>query len=475
MGQLIPVGMVPVLPGDIMGHKTDVLLRVSPLAAPVMHQVDVRVHHFKVAYRTLWDGWENFITGGEDGMNTDTLPTQTATSAPKSLFDYLGVPPVEGGPELQNLPIRAFNSIYNEFYSDQDLVPEREIFDTTIPQVAWPKDYYTTARPFSAKGPSVSIPVGDLAPVKGIGMFDTGDFPNADNSVKETGASGSRTYAQSANTLTVAPDNMTFEEDPDNPGFPGIFADLSAATGADPLDVRRAWGIQRFMENAARFGSRYPEKMRQLGSLYKGLMDRPEFLAGGSKSINFSEVLQTGPELAGEQNRDFGVGDLYGHGIAAMRSNKYARRVDEHGLVMTMLSVVPKSIYQDGVHREWIRKDREDFHDPYLEFIGQQEIQLNELFLDAANTEDTVFGFSDKYQEYRGHPSMISAEFRDTLDYWHLARKFDEAPVLNQSFTDCVPSKRIHNEQTQDSLWIMVHHKIACHRNISKSATPRLI
>ncbi len=424
-----------------------------------MHKVDVRVHHFKVAYRTIWEGWEEFITGGEDGMNTDTIPTIQSTDTPKTILDYLGIPLVTGA-ALNDLPVRAFNSIYNEFYRDQDLVPKRADNDITVPQVAWGKDYYTAARPFSAKGPSVSIPVGDTAPIF------TNAIENATLTVKDS-LENNHVMGSAASNLTLGIEGGAEDSE--------LLADLSAATGADPLDVRRAWGIQRFMENAARFGSRYPEKMRQLGSLYKGLMDRPEFLAGGNQAINFSEVLQTGPELAGEQNRDFGVGDLYGHGITAMRSNKYARRVDEHGLIMTMLSVRPQSIYQDGVHREWLRRDREDFHDPYLEFIGQQEIQLNELFLAAANDENDVFGFSDKYEEYRGHPSQVSSEFRDILDYWHLARKFDEAPVLNQSFTDCVPSKRIHNEQTQDSLWIMVHHKIAAHRNVTKTATPRLI
>ncbi len=470
MGQLIPVSMVPVLPGDIIGHSTDVLVRVAPMAAPVMHQVDVRVHHFKVAYRTIWDGWENFITGGEDGMNTDTIPTFATATLGKRVTDYLGVPPVAGDVQISELPLRCFNAIYNEFYRDQDLVPERVELDNIIPRVAWPKDYYTTARPFSAKGPSVSIPVGDTAPIAFTDPAAPG-FQDFVNSVDGQPVDpGGDIVANSSGQLTVG-GTIAGAVDPTI-----YVADLSASTGADPLDVRRAWGIQRFMENAARFGSRYPEKMRQLGSLYKGLMDRPEFLAGGSKSINFSEVLQTSPDVTGpEERHEFGVGDLYGHGISALRANKYARRIDEHGLIMTMLSVVPKAIYQDGVHREWIRKDREDFHDPYLEFIGQQEIQLNELFLAAANTENDVFGFSDKYQEYRGHPSTVSSEFRDILDYWHLARKFDEAPVLNQSFTDCEPSKRIFNEQTTDSLWIMVHNKIACHRNISRSATPRLI
>lgn len=467
MGDLIPISMVPVLPGDIIGQKTDILLRVSPLAAPVMHQVDVRVHHFKVAYRTIWDGWEDFITGGEDGMNLDTIPTTPTFAAPNDLLDYLGVPPVAGA-QVSQLPIIAFNRIYNEFYRDQDLVSDRADLDLTIPKCAWGKDYYTTARPFSAKGPSVSIPVGDSAPV-----VSSGDgFPifAGDGALAPTGLiAKAGDDAVSIQTTDASENSLMWDS-------PKLEADLSLAEGADPLDVRRAWGIQRFMENAARFGSRYPEKMRQLGSLYKGLMDRPEFLAGGNKAINFSEVIQTSPDVTGpEERHEFGVGDLYGHGISAMRSNKYARRIDEHGLVMTLLSVRPKAIYQDGVHKEWLRKDREDFHDPYLEFIGQQEIQLNELFLDAANTENDVFGFSDKYEEYRGHPSLVCAEFREILDYWHLARKFDTAPVLNQSFTDCDPSKRIFNEQTQHSLWIMAHHSIACHRNISRSATPRLI
>jgi len=475
MGQLIPIGWFPVLPGDTVGQKTDVLLRVSPLAAPVMHQVDVRVHHFKIAYRTIWDGWEDFITGGEDGMNLAQVPTIPSLDTPNSLLDYLGVPLVAGA-EVSILPVMAFNQIYNEFYRDQDLVTARDQADTTIPQVAWGKDYYTTARPWSQKGPSVSIPIGGgQLPVSGIGMNSGGAFGAGTDVIESDGSTVTYDTSQD-NSNTSAANAMHFQENPDENGQPNIFVDLDNIDGADPLDVRRAWGIQRFMENAARFGSRYPEKMRQLGSLYKGLMDRPEFLAGGNKSINFSEVLQTSPDVTGpEERHEFGVGDLYGHGIAAMRSNKYARRIDEHGLIMTLLSVRPKSIYQDGVHREWIRKDREDFHDPYLEFIGQQEIQLNELFLAAANSENDVFGYSDKYQEYRGHPSTVHAEFRDTLDYWHMARKFDEAPVLNQSFTDCIPTKRVHNEQTQHSCWIMAHHSIACHRNISKSATPRLI
>lgn len=469
MGELIPIGMLPVLPGDVIGHKTDILLRVSPLAAPVMHQVDVRVHHFNVAYRTLWDDndgtdWEEFITGGEDGMNTDTVPTMSSTGVAKDLLDHFGIPPI-AGLTLNSLPVKAFNFCFNEFYRDQDLVAKRTDEQTDIPKIAWEKDYFSTARPWAAKGPAVSIPLGDTAPV----IYKTGegtqsivrkasdDTAFGNQTIGTTTAGGSFRYATTETNI--------------DPGT-SLEADLKNAVGADPLDVRRAWGIQRFMENAARFGSRYPEKMRQLGSLYKGLMDRPEFLAGGHKAINFSEVLQTANDVG---DRTFGVGDMYGHGISAMRSNKYARRIDEHGVIISLLSVRPKTLYQDGMHREWLRVDREDFHDPYLEFIGQQEVWLNELWAAAGQSNIDVWGYSDKYQEYRQQPSQVTSEFRDILDYWHLGRQFTVKPTLNETFIECDPSKRIFQEQTLDSLWVMVNHKIAAHRNVSKSATPRLI
>ena len=462
MGQCIPIGVTPVLPGDTLGHQTNTLLRVSPLAAPVMHQVDVRTHHFYVANRTIWEetdstpGWESFITGGEDGMNTDQVPTLNSTAG-RDLLDHMGVPRVAGIP-INALPVRAFNFIWNEFYRDQDLQAKRVEHDTSIPNVAWEKDYLTTCRPWSQKGPQVSIPVAGTADV--VTDLGTGGVPG----VRST-SDGVPHYLK----CDIDPHVTISATGPPSPDR--LYVDLANATGADPLDIREAWGLQRFMENAARFGSRYPEKMRQLGSHYKGLMDRPVFLGGGSKAINFSEVLQTANDT---NDRAFGVGDMYGHGIAATRSNKYAKRIDEHGYIITILSCRPKALYQDGIHREWIKQDREDFHDPFLDFVGQQEVYNNEVYFNATDG-DQVFGYSDRYDEYRQGQNLVTAEFRNILDYWHLARQFGATPTPNDTFVECVPSKRIFNEQASDSLWIMSHHKIAAHRNIPKRATARLI
>lgn len=458
-GQIIPIGCLPVLPGDTIGHSTNLLIRVTPMAAPVMHQVDARIHHFYVPNRILWDGWEDFITGGEDGMNTDTIPQVDTIGdvAGGTVWDFLGVPPQDTH-SVSALPLACYNRIFNEWYRDQDLVSKRADTDDSIANCAWEKDYLTTSRPWAQKGPQVSIPIGDKAIVtSGTGISNFADVFDEVN----------QTYnRQDASATNVTVGAATGSE------ANALFADLSNAVGASPIDLRTAWGLQRFMENAARFGSRYPEKMQQLGSHYKGVMDRPVYLGGGSSPINFSEVLQTAPEATG---RDFGVGDMYGHGISAMRSNKYAYSCGEHGYIMSMLSVRPKAVYQDGIPREFLKLDREDFHDPYLEFVGQQEVWDNEVFAQSGSTNNDVFGYSDKYQEYRGQNSFVSNEYRNTLDYWHMARQFAQKQLIDDAFVECVPTKRIYNEQTANPLWIMAHHRIAAHRNVAKSATPRLL
>jgi hypothetical protein len=209
-------------------------------------------------------------------------------------------------------------------------------------------------------------------------------------------------------------------------------------------------------------------------------MERPMVVGGGRSTMNFSEVLQTANDSS---DRAYGVGDMYGHGIDAQRTNKYAFRVDEHGYIMSLMYVRPKPMYQNGIHREWLRTDREDFHDPFLEDIGMQEVWDNEVYAQSTNTNADVFGYCPRYDEYRSHPSVICGDFRTTLDHWHLARKFSSAPTLNSAFKEMDGTtggasnelKRIFNEQANDSLWIAAHNQVVAHRNISRRASTRLV
>lgn len=493
MGQLIPIGLQEALPGDTFQHHSNVLVRVSPLVAPVMHPVTARVHHFFVPNRLMWDGWEDFITGGPDGDNADDIPTLVPETGEGGLADYLGIPPGTEGKSYSALPFRAYNMIFNEYYRDQDLTEERDIDATTLAQIAWEKDYFTSARPWTQKGPMVTVPVGQTAPVfgqapiRGLGT-DTHNYTHSNVEVRETGG-GQRDYATAKGITRDNPDGYVYVEQDGTTGFPDIhanmssgnstaYADLAMAEGANINDIRRAFAIQRYQEARARYGSRYTEYLRYLGVNPKDArLQRPEYLGGGQTQINFSEVLQTSPETRQDdppEASQFGVGDMYGHGIAAMRSNKYRRFIEEHGYIVTLLSVRPKAVYTQGLHRHWLRKDKEDFYQRELEHIGQQEVFNDEIF-NSETGGDEVFGYQDRYRCYREHPSRVSGEFRTTLNYWHMAREFESQPVLNNSFVECNPTKRIHNEQTQNSLWIMVQHKIMARRLLSKNASPRLL
>lgn len=479
-GMLIPIGCVPALPGDTFQHHTNCVVRMSPMLAPIMHQLTCRIHHFFVPNRLIWnkgtDGngtWEDFITGGDDGTNAELPPQITTTGTAKDLLDYLGIPLV-AGIDVNAMPVRAFNICFNEYYRDQDLVTERDLDDLTVPKIAWEKDYFTSARPFLQKGPEITIPLGDTAPVKGIGKSDQTYGAGAAN-VYETGNTGTTAYGANTSAwvdgVAGGSNSWRIQEDPNNAGFPGIFADLANATGANINDVRRAFALQRYQEARARYGSRYTEYLRYLGvrNPADSRLQRPEFLGGGHTQLNISEVLNT----AGVPGTD-PVGSMLGHGIAAMRSNKYRRFIEEHGYVISMFSVRPKSMYLDGIHREYLRTSKEDFFQRELAHIGQQEIFNNEVYADVANGMDT-FGYQDRYREYREHPSRVSADFRSTLDYWHMGRAFGAAPVLNNSFVECDPTKRVFAVPGEHVLWVLNQHKLIARRFVGRDAMPRVL
>lgn len=469
MGELVPVALTEVLPGDTFQQSSAVLLRVSPLLAPVMHPVHVRIHHWFVPHRIVWDQWEAFITGGADGMDDSEFPTLDA-GAPGvgSLADYLGVPPdLASGAHVSALPFRGYSLIWNEWYRDQDLQSPLAISkdqgvdsttNVTLQNVAWEKDYFTSARPWTQKGPDVTIPLGSTAPVIPEGSaVPTFDVPGVTGSSMNV-LSGDATV-RTGGGVPSGSGQLTWNT-------PHLQTDLSSAVAANINDLRRAFALQRYEEARARYGSRYTEYLRYLGVRSSDArLQRPEYLGGGKQTIQFSEVLQTGPD-----STDDGVANLKGHGIAAVRSNRYRRFFEEHGYVFSLMSVKPKTMYGQALHRTWNRRTKEDFWQRELQHIGQQEILNKELYA-AHATPEGVFGYQDRYDEYRRCESGLAAEFRTDLDFWHYARLFASDPALNADFIKSVPTKRVNAVETNDVLWCMVNHRIAARRMVAPVAS----
>lgn len=473
MGELIPFGLTEVLPGDTIQHTASALVRCSPLLAPVMHPVRVAIHHWFVPHRLVWEDFEDFITGGPSNTDASVFPTITMAAdggaAVGSLADYLGVPTGVDSLAVSALPFRGYAEIWNEFYRDQDLQTPLTVdytsgADTTtstaLQNAAWEKDYFTSARPFEQKGPSITIPIGTTAPVVPGGSPTPGDSPTVRSPDAPNGPTPLALNSSGDVVLTFDPAASGAFRWVD----PKLRADLTGASAVTITALREAMALQRYAEARARYGSRYTEYLSYLGVRSSDArLQRPEYLGGGRETIQFSEVLQT----AEGTNP---VGELRGHGINATRSNRYRRFFEEHGYIHSFMVIRPKTIYQQGLFRHWNRRVKEDFHQRELEHVGQQEVLYKEVYAGHA-TPDGIFGYQDRYDEYRRSESLVSGEFRTTdLNYWHMAREFESDPALNSSFVSSVPTKRVFavTDPNVDSMYVTSKHSIQARRMLSR-------
>lgn len=461
MGKLVPVQCDEVLPGDTFNQRSTALTRVAPLAHPLMHRVELRLHSFYVPNRVLHKEivkqgnlgasgeWEDFITTNDPSVE---IPFYL-TSGLDPVLDYMGIPP-KAGLEVQGYPLAAYNMIWNHFYRDQDLQVEASLYDTGLREIAWQKDYFTVARPSPQKGDPVGIPINQgVVPV--------------DNLARRVGAGDATgTYED---VIGGSYDGTTL------PGIAGFNSEWPSVnlTGSNVEmqidDLRRSIALQRFAEARMRFGSRYIDYLRYLGvNPSDGRLDRPEYLGGGKEILNFSEVLQTSNlESVGGEGQP---GALYGHGIGLGRTNGFSKMFEEHGWVLTLLSARPKTVYQNNLPRKFTRRTAMDYWQKELEVLPWQEISEQEVHVDG--DANTVWGYVPRYEEYRHGCSHVSKTMRGgTENDWHMAREFDTPPALNGSFIACTPTQRIYQDANMPDLVVNVQHSINARRLVGQTAS----
>jgi len=479
-GMLTPIGLTEVLPGDTVQHATQALIRMAPLNSPIMHPTHAKIMHFFVPHRLVWDEWENFVTRGPDGDSAPVFPTVAMDEVVAGdLANCLGLPvfdtDVGADINVSALPFRGYAMIYNEFFRDQDLCDELVIDYTSGPDTttnktmvpaAWEKDYFTSARLFTQKGPEVTIPINGEAPVKGLGIGSPPDAAANQTPLRESDSTRTNFTGWASNPSSSSFGSLFVEQDPNKTGYPNIRADLGEALGVDVNELRLALSLQRFEEARARWGSRYVEYLRYLGvKSSDARLQRPEYLGGGKQTIQFSEVLQNTPNAGGK-----GVGSLWGHGIAALSSNRYRRFFEEHGYVFSFMVVRPKAIYANGIPKHWNYSTFVDFWQKELEHIGQQEIQNKEVYALSASP-NAVFGYNDRYDQYRRSESRVAGEFATTLNYWTQARIFASEPTLNDDFVNCIPDPRIFQSTETDQMYCMIRHSMQARRLVSQTGS----
>lgn len=190
--------------------------------------------------------------------------------------------------------------------------------------------------------------------------------------------------------------------------------DLENATAASIEDLRTAFSLQKFLERNARAGNRYFEWIQAHLGVYvsDGLIDRPEYLGGGANPVVISEVLQTSSTDATTPQAN-----MAGHGISAGKGATFNYYCKEHGYIVGIMSVMPKTAYQQGVPREWTKFDQFDFFTPEFQNIGEQPIYNKELYAFGNTADEGIFGYVPRYVEYKYIPSTVHGEFKTTLDF----------------------------------------------------------
>lgn len=476
MGQLIPVMCDEVVPGDVLQLGCQAVVRMQPMVAPVLHEINMYAHTFFVPYRILWNQWEDFITGGESGDSTAVLPRwQGANNDPDSttgsLWDYLGLP-VTDLPSPYDLdlpsvlpldfPRRAYNLIYDEYYRDQNVMEEVDEDNESILYRCWEKDYFTSSLPWQQRGTAPAFPItGNLSAVfdtsfeTWTGQAPTDDFLGIDPTTGKWWLSEAADQAGNGNNLNDLLNNNT--------------VDLSTASTFDVADMRLAFQIQKFLERNARTGARYTEFLKaHFGLSPKDeRLDRPEYIGGSKSPVIISEVLQTS-----STDETTPQGNLAGHGLSVNEGYIGKYRVQEFGLVMTLMSIMPRSAYQQGINRQWLRETKYDFFFPEFANLSEQAISQNEVYMSAG---ESIFGYQGRYDEMRYKPNLVCGNMRDTFSYWHLGRNFESAPNLNEEFMLCQPRKDIFAVQDEEGFIVNFSNLIKAYRPIPAFAQPGLI
>lgn len=471
MGTLTPTSVIECIPGDNIRMSTAQMVRLAPMIAPVMHQVNVFHHAFFVPNRIIWNNWEDFITGGEDGDNTSVFPTvvfNAGSVVPGCLADYMGIPQTDVAQRTSAIPFFGFNKIFNEYYRDQNLqnkLPSSAIDGTNTdlrddlvlepPRRAWEHDYFTSALPFTQKGAEATIPLGSA---NGMNFIDpTDEF--------QAGPGGVNVVI----SRDGPPNNFkAFQEMQLNGGGTGPVEVSLQSTSIN--DLRNAFRLQEWLEKNARGGTRYIESIESHFGVKSddARLQRPEYLGGSKSPITISEVLQT----SGNDAEPTPQGNMAGHGISVGSQNGFTVNVKEHGYIITIMSIMPKPAYFQGIPKHYIKFDKFDYYWPSFAHLGEQPIQNREIYANTSTPEDT-FGYTPRYAEYKYQSSTVHGEFRTTLDFWHMARKFATAPALNSDFIECDPTSRIFAVTGEETIYAHVFHKIKARRLMPYFGTPK--
>lgn len=513
VSKLVPFFVDEVLPGDTFNLKTTILARLSTPIVPFMDNLYLRTFFFFVPNRLIWDHWEAMNGDQRSGptASTDYLVPQAQINnlAIGTLGDFLGLPTgVAQNVPVSELPLRAISLIWNEWFRDENLQAaynidkntEREysgdkaisstivdnplLYSSECPPIAKFHDYFTSALPWPQKGPGVEISLGGSVPLEGsvpsqaINYSFTG--AGAGSGYLSIGFQGSPAGGSGkVNAVLSGNSGYSATVGTEPADLSGVTVDLSQATPISINDLRQAFQIQKLYERDARGGTRYTEILRAHFGVVSpdARLQRPEYLGGGRTRINVNPVQQTSATADGSGTPQ---GNLSAYAVAVDTGHSFTKSFVEHGWIIGFVAVQSDLTYQQGLNRMWSRKARFDYYWPVFAHLGEQAILNKEIYCQGTAADDEVFGYQERFAEYRYFPGIITGHMRSTsstpLDVWHLAEKFQTAPKLNATFVqDATPIERVVAVTDEPPLILDAWFDLKCVRPMPVYSTPGLV
>lgn len=513
MGKLTPIFVADTVPGDQFEIKSNAMVRFAPLIAPFMHRVNVYLHFYFVPNRILWDNWEDFITAGWDGEETPEWPyvqynfTTGAGVQSSSLGDYLGLPTnndvKQGGSDVirqfSALPFAAYQRVWYDYYRDQnfqteDDFPEQKLIDgsnnalfgtywSQLRNRAWQHDYFTSALPFTQRGPEAMIPFSgnpDIVSKDAADIYDNNQFVqilrgNSGNTL--TGGFGTGTQPSAGELGAAGSGVPPYNTDAYLDLNRSHYADLNGVA-ASITELRRAIALQEYLEKSARGGNRYVEWLNVIFGVTSSdaRLQRAEYIGGFSSPVKVSEVLQTS-----STDETTPQGNMSGHAVSFGSGENIAHYCEEHGYIIGMMSIMPMTAYQQGIPKHFLRRDRYDYFTPQFQHIGEEAIEKNELYLDDNDDGGLApWGYKPRYSEYKYMNNTVHGDFKSSLSFWQLGRIFetdDDCPPLNAEFIVCDPTAingRIFAvDDGSDNLYCHVLNEVKASRKMAYFGNPK--
>lgn len=458
---------------------------------------------FRIAFATNGNSWI-----GKPWIGHSTTVVSFSTTSVSDFLDIADIPSNKnpfvsgnvGSIRLNALPFRAYESIYNAFYRNEQndplMINGDPEYDKYLPNDgsgadSFPYQLYKRNWELDFLSSAVQSPQQGIAPL--VGVSSSGDFTfvhkddngnigyfSAKAQISADGKSISGVQLSDTVELDGLPTTPIVADIPEPVKRGSVYTlNQMALAGISINDFRNVNSLQRWLETNIRRGFKYRDQIKSHFGIDVDfdVLDMPEFIGGISEPVYSSQVNQT------SESENDPLGSYAGQ-LSLIASSKHSIRhyCHEHGYIIGIFSVIPVPNYSQLLPKDFIKSNYLDFYFPEFSHIGMQPVDYREVCpLQAYGVSPDnllkTFGYQRPWYDYIANVDSVHGLFRTNLRNFVLNRQFDTLPMLNKDFLQVDPSQLndiFTVDDVSDKILGQIHFNITAKRPIPRFGIPRL-